>query len=122
MTLPIVIMADIFDVLFLDDAQQFFSTVEDNVVVWKEELFFGSIKNNLLRICNGELYQWSPVFRIMIVSSYSRRSVEKTVQDSRHSILWQNFAFPGKILSFFRTIWPQHHFRIQPGQCDGVWS
>ena len=48
-TLPIAILADIFDVLNLSDAALFFPIVEDNVIVWKEELFFSSIKNNLLR-------------------------------------------------------------------------
>jgi len=58
-SLPISIMADIFDVLYLDDALTFFSSVEDNVVVWKEPLFFAAIKNNLLRICNDLLRRLS---------------------------------------------------------------
>jgi len=58
-SLPISIMADIFDVLYLDDALSFFSIVEDNVVVWKEPVFFGAIKNNLLRICNDLLRRLS---------------------------------------------------------------
>ena len=45
--LPIAIMADIFDVLYLDDAQEFFSIVEENVVYWKNPFFFTTIKNNL---------------------------------------------------------------------------
>ena len=58
-TLPIAILADIFDVLNLGDAALFFPIVEDNVVVWKEPAFFSSIKNNLLRICNDLLRRLS---------------------------------------------------------------
>jgi len=57
--LPIAIMADIFDVLYLDDAQEFFSIVEENAVYWKNPFFFATIKNNLLRICNDLLRRLS---------------------------------------------------------------
>jgi len=58
-TLPIAVLADIFDVLNLEEAATFFPIVEENVVVWKEELFFAQIKNNLLRICNDLLRRLS---------------------------------------------------------------
>ena len=53
------VLADIFDVLNLEEAATFFPIVEENVVVWKEELFFAQIKNNLLRICNDLLRRLS---------------------------------------------------------------
>lgn len=36
-----------------------FSFVEDNVQVWKEDLFFTGCKNNLLRLCNDLLRRLS---------------------------------------------------------------
>lgn len=53
-TMPIVMLGDIFDCLTLDQCQQLFTFVEDNVAIWKEDLFFTACKNNLLRMCNGK--------------------------------------------------------------------
>ena len=58
-TLPILYMSDVFDVLTLDDCEEFFSCVEDNVAVWKEPSLFTSIKNSILRICNDLLRRLS---------------------------------------------------------------
>lgn len=50
---------DIFDTLTLDVCQEMFGFVEGNVQVWKEELFFTSCKNHLLRLCNDLLRRMS---------------------------------------------------------------
>ncbi|XP_044749657.1 THO complex subunit 1 [Coccinella septempunctata] len=58
-TLPVQILSDILEALTLDACQDMFSFVEDNVSVWKEELFFSGCKNNLLRLCNDLLRRLS---------------------------------------------------------------
>ena len=53
-TMPTTLLSDLFDVITLDHCQLLFECVERNVAIWKEELFFAPVKNNILRICNGE--------------------------------------------------------------------
>lgn len=53
-TTPVVLLGDVFECLTLVECEQLFVFVEDNVSIWKEDLFFTSCKNNLLRMCNGE--------------------------------------------------------------------
>lgn len=50
---PVILLSDIFDMSTLEFCESLFSFVEINVYVWKEDLFFGVCKNNLLRMCNG---------------------------------------------------------------------
>lgn len=58
-TLPVVMLVDIFDALTLNICEDMFSFVEDNVLVWKEDLFISGCKNNLLRLCNDLLKRLS---------------------------------------------------------------
>lgn len=58
-TMPVVLLGDIFDALTLDACEEMFTFVENEVNVWKEELFFMSCKNNLLRMCNDLLRRLS---------------------------------------------------------------
>ncbi|CAG9831828.1 unnamed protein product [Diabrotica balteata] len=58
-TMPVVLLGDIFETLTLDICENMFSFVEQNVSVWKEELFFSGCKNNLLRLCNDLLRRLS---------------------------------------------------------------
>ncbi|XP_018322203.1 THO complex subunit 1 [Agrilus planipennis] len=58
-TIPVVLLGDIFDAVTLNVCEELFSFVESNVSVWKEELFFISCKNNLLRMCNDLLRRLS---------------------------------------------------------------
>ena len=46
------VIGDIFDSMTLDRSEQLFTFVENNVTVWKEDLFFSACKNNLLTMCN----------------------------------------------------------------------
>ena len=78
-TLPILLLTDLFDLLTLDHSQVLFSSVEDNVKIWKEEQFFGIVKNHLLRICNDLL-----------------RRLSRT----------QNTVFCGRILLFLARFFP----------------
>lgn len=58
-TMPVMMLVDIFDALTLDTCEVMFTFVEDEVNVWKEDLFFVSCKNNLLRMCNDLLRRLS---------------------------------------------------------------
>lgn len=58
-SVPVMLLGDIFDTMTLDRCENLFTFVENNVVVWKEEMFFGACKNNLLRMCNDLLRRLS---------------------------------------------------------------
>lgn len=58
-SIPVVLLSDVFDVFTLDQCEQLFVRVENGVSIWKEELFFGACKNNLLRMCNDLLRRLS---------------------------------------------------------------
>lgn len=58
-TMPVVLLGDMFDASTLDRCEQLFAFVENNVSIWKEEMFFGACKNNLLRMCNDLLRRLS---------------------------------------------------------------
>lgn len=59
LTMPVMMLSDIFDTITLDKCEKLFTYVEDNMSVWKEELFFTACKNNLLRMCNDLLRKLS---------------------------------------------------------------
>ncbi|XP_055851554.1 THO complex subunit 1 [Episyrphus balteatus] len=58
-TIPVVLLGDIFDAVTLDKCEKIFNFVEDKVNVWKEDIFFTSCKNNILRMCNDLLRRLS---------------------------------------------------------------
>lgn len=58
-SMPVMLLGDIFDSMTLDKCEELFTYVENNVVVWKEDLFFSLCKNNLLRMCNDLLRRLS---------------------------------------------------------------
>ncbi|XP_012271663.1 THO complex subunit 1 [Orussus abietinus] len=58
-SMPVMLLGDIFDAMTLDCCEQLFTFVENNVVVWKEDMFFSACKNNLLRMCNDLLRRLS---------------------------------------------------------------
>nr|CAG4640713.1 EOG090X0324 [Eulimnadia texana] len=58
-TLPVILLTDAFDSLTLDTCEKLFSLVESKVSVWKQDIFFNSCKNNLLRMCNDLLRRLS---------------------------------------------------------------
>lgn len=53
--MPVVILSDMFDVTTMDICEKMFDHVESNVNVLKEPQFFMACKNNLLRMCNGNI-------------------------------------------------------------------
>ncbi|KAM7359809.1 THO complex 1-like protein Hpr1 isoform 2-T2 [Cochliomyia hominivorax] len=58
-TIPVVLLGDIFETVTLDKCEKIFNYVEEMVDVWKEEIFFSSCKNNILRMCNDLLRRLS---------------------------------------------------------------
>lgn len=58
-SLPVTLMSDIFDAVTLDQCEQIFTYVEDNVATWRGDWIFLTCKNNLLRICNDLLRRLS---------------------------------------------------------------
>ncbi|KAH8243814.1 hypothetical protein KR032_010402, partial [Drosophila birchii] len=78
-TIPVVLLIDTFDVVTLDKCQEIFRFVEELVEVWKEDIFFASCKNNILRMCNDLL-----------------RRLSRT----------QNTVFCGRILLFLSKFFP----------------
>lgn len=58
-SMPVMLLSDMFDAMTLDKCEQLFTYVENNVIIWKEELFFSACKNNLLRMCNDLLRRLS---------------------------------------------------------------
>ncbi|XP_054153243.1 THO complex subunit 1-like [Oppia nitens] len=57
--LPVMLLSDIFDCRTLDECQQLFVLIENKVDIWKEEVFFKNVKNQLLRSCNDLLRRLS---------------------------------------------------------------
>ena len=121
------VLADIFDVLNLEEAATFFPIVEENVVVWKEELFFAQIKNNLLRICNDLLRRLSRTQVRLPGTTFGM--TDHTLKDTLHIMseklfvvylghcfLWTNPSLLGPILSFLGEVRAERHLRVQPGQ------
>ncbi|XP_014227783.1 THO complex subunit 1 [Trichogramma pretiosum] len=58
-SVAVMLLSDIFDTLTLDRCEELFTYVENNVKIWKEEIFFSACKNNLLRMCNDLLRRLS---------------------------------------------------------------
>ncbi|KAK3917778.1 THO complex subunit 1 [Frankliniella fusca] len=58
-TMPVVLLGDVFDALTLQQCERLFAYVEENVSIWKEDMFFTQCKNNLLRMCNDLLRRLS---------------------------------------------------------------
>lgn len=58
-TIPVVLLGDIFEAVTLDSCEKIFKVVEELVSTWKEEIFFTACKNNILRICNDLLRRLS---------------------------------------------------------------
>jgi len=93
-SLPIVVLADLFELLPLSSCRQLFSCVEANTKAWKEELFFAPVRNHLLRICNGKM-EATRMNQDMYLTDLLRRM-------SRG----QDTEFCGRILVFLARFFP----------------
>lgn len=57
--LAIILLTDLFEYHTTSECEKLFDLVEKRIDVWKEELFFKSVKNQLLRTCNDLLRRLS---------------------------------------------------------------
>ncbi|XP_012262168.2 THO complex subunit 1 [Athalia rosae] len=146
-SMPVMLLGDIFDCMTLDRCEELFTFVENNVVVWKEEIFFSACKNNLLRMCNDLLRRLSrsqqTVFcgRILLFLAkffpFSERSGlnivsefnldnhtefgnEKSEKDLLDQIVEDSDKTENKIpidYNLYRKFWALQDFFRNPNQC-----
>lgn len=57
--LPILLLTDLFDCKPLNKCEELFSLLENRVNIWKEDIFFNNVKNQMLRSCNDLLRRLS---------------------------------------------------------------
>lgn len=57
--LPIILLTDLFEYHTTSECEKLFDLLEKLIDVWKEEFFFKSVKNQLLRTCNDLLRRLS---------------------------------------------------------------
>jgi len=146
-SMPVMLLGDIFDSMTLDRCEQLFTFVENNVTVWKEELFFSACKNNLLRMCNDLLRRLSrsqqTVFcgRILLflakffpfsersglnivsefnLENYTEFGLEKAEEDDLEHITKDDDKSETKIpidYNLYRKFWALQDFFRSPNQC-----
>ncbi|XP_078046919.1 THO complex 1-like protein Hpr1 isoform X2 [Augochlora pura] len=146
-SMPVMLLGDIFDSMTLDRCEQLFTFVENNVVVWKEELFFSACKNNLLRMCNDLLRRLSrsqqTVFcgRILLflakffpfsersglnivsefnLENYTEFGSEKSEGDDLEQITKVDDKSESKVpidYNLYRKFWALQDFFRNPNQC-----
>ncbi|KAF7278945.1 THO complex 1-like protein Hpr1 [Rhynchophorus ferrugineus] len=141
-TLPVILLGDIFDTLTLDTCQDMFSFVEDNVHVWKEELFFAGCKNNLLRLCNdllrrlsrttatvfcgkillflAKFFPFSERSGLNIVSEFNLENITEYGTDSTDDIVTEIISDDQKHVidfSFYCKFWKLQDYFRNPNQC-----
>ncbi|XP_060521343.1 THO complex subunit 1 [Cylas formicarius] len=141
-TLPVVLLGDIFDILTLDMCQQMFTFVEENVQVWKEELFFTGCKNNLLRLCNdllrrlsrttatvfcgkillflAKFFPFSERSGLNIVSEFNLENITEYGTDSTEDTVTEIKSGDTKHVidfSFYCKFWQLQDFFRNPNQC-----
>ncbi|XP_076762177.1 THO complex 1-like protein Hpr1 isoform X2 [Xylocopa sonorina] len=146
-SMPVMLLGDIFDSMTLDRCEQLFTFVENNVVVWKEDLFFSACKNNLLRMCNDLLRRLSrsqqTVFcgRILLflakffpfsersglnivsefnLENYTEFGSEKSEGDTLEQITKDDDKLESKVpidYNLYRKFWALQDFFRNPNQC-----
>ncbi|XP_066246596.1 THO complex subunit 1 [Euwallacea similis] len=141
-TMPVVLLGDIFDTLTLDACQNMFSFVEDNVQIWKEELFFTGCKNHLLRLCNdllrrlsrtiatvfcgkillflAKFFPFSERSGLNIVSEFNLENVTEYGSDTADDVVTEIISGDQKHVidfSFYCKFWQLQDFFRNPNQC-----
>ncbi|XP_029044861.1 THO complex subunit 1 isoform X3 [Osmia bicornis bicornis] len=146
-SMPVMLLGDIFDSMTLDRCEQLFTFVENNVVVWKEDLFFSACKNNLLRMCNDLLRRLSrsqqTVFcgRILLflakffpfsersglnivsefnLENYTEFGSEKSEGDDLEQVTKDEDKSESKVpidYNLYRKFWALQDFFRNPNQC-----
>lgn len=143
-TIPVVLLGDIFETLTLDICENMFSFVEQNVHVWKEELFFSGCKNNLLRLCNdllrrlsrttatvfcgkillflAKFFPFSERSGLNIVSEFNLENVTEYGTDPSDDDGISDISKPGQEkhiidFTFYCKFWQLQDFFRNPNQC-----
>lgn len=146
-SIPVMLLGDIFDSMTLDKCEQLFTFVENNVVVWKEDLFFSFCKNNLLRMCNdllrrlsrsqqtvfcgrillflAKFFPFSERSGLNIVSEFNLENhtefgSEKTEGDDLEQIKKDDDKSESKVpidYNLYRKFWALQDFFRNPNQC-----
>ncbi|KAJ8679200.1 hypothetical protein QAD02_014987 [Eretmocerus hayati] len=146
-SIPVMLLGDMFDALTLDHCEELFTYVENNVATWKEELFFGACKNNLLRMCNdllrrlsrsqqtvfcgrillflAKFFPFSERSGLNIVSEFNLENVtefgaEKSEEDNKEQMEVDGEKLDNKIsidYNFYRKFWALQDFFRNPNQC-----
>lgn len=143
-TMPVVLLGDIFDLLTLDVCEEMFEFVEREVDVWKEELFFVSCKNNLLRMCNdllrrlsrssatvfcgrillflAKFFPFSERSGLNIVSEFNLENVTEYGADAEENVGSEHDLEDSKKnividYSLYRKFWSLQDFFRNPNQC-----
>ncbi|XP_015588644.1 THO complex subunit 1 [Cephus cinctus] len=146
-SMPVMLLGDIFDTMTLDRCEQLFTFVENNVVVWKEDLFFSACKNNLLRMCNdllrrlsrsqqtvfcgrillflAKFFPFSERSGLNIVSEFNLENhtefgTEKSEEDVLDHISEDDDKLEAKIpidYNLYRKFWALQDFFRNPNQC-----
>ncbi|KAL1498429.1 hypothetical protein ABEB36_009234 [Hypothenemus hampei] len=140
--IPVVLLGDIFDSLTLDLCEDMFSFVEDNVLIWKEELFFTGCKNHLLRLCNdllrrlsrttatvfcgkillflAKFFPFSERSGLNIVSEFNLENVTEYGTDNGDDVVAEITSGDQKHVidfSFYCKFWQLQDFFRNPNQC-----
>lgn len=146
-TLPVVLLGDIFDTLTLDSCESMFAFVEQNVHVWKEELFFTGCKNNLLRLCNdllkrlsrttatvfcgkillflAKFFPFSERSGLNIVSEFNLENITEYGTDPSDEIVVEIQSEEEKHIidfTFYCKFWQLQDFFRNPNQCYNKWK
>ena len=121
-TTPIQLLSDMFDMITLNECESLFGTIEKNIALWKSEEFFTPIRNNLLRICNGNILNEN---NLRMKTSrmpgwFHFRFAAKTVPISEHCFLWPNSALLSQVFPRVRTFWAECRLGIQSGEYDRI--
>lgn len=141
-TMPVILLGDIFETLTLDTCENMFTFVEQNVNVWKEELFFSACKNNLLRLCNdllrrlsrttatvfcgkillflAKFFPFSERSGLNIVSEFNLENVTEYGTDPSDDVVTEIRAGDEKHVidfTFYCKFWQLQDFFRNPNQC-----
>ena len=115
-TMPTTLLSDLFDVITLDHCQLLFECVERNVAIWKEELFFAPVKNNILRICNGADADGGRIdFGVEVLYFVGQsphppfvcRPPSPPLAHTADRVLRKNPPVPGALLPHHGTLWSE---------------
>ena len=103
--LPISLLVDLIDLTGLEECESIFKFIEDRLNLWKQDHFFNSCKNAVLRMCNGEesirVIKYIIILTVIrVLFSVFHRHVTKAISNSEYNLLWTYFDFSFKLLSF----------------------